>query len=427
MKITLINPPSPFLINQKAFPPLGILYLASYMLKFGYEVKIIDLANKENELNKELNSAPSAELYGITATTPQYPWAKKISRILKKISPATKICIGGPHASSCRQRCLDEGFDFVVAGEGEQALLNIVQKLSSNSPINRLLKYPYISNLDSLPFPARDLVNISDYAYPLDGGAATTIITSRGCPFSCASCSKDVWDRNTRYLSVDYVYAEVKEIKSRFGFKYLLFLDDIFTLDKKRLLEICFKLKDLDVKWRCYGRADISREILVVMKQAGCIEIGFGLESGSQKILNTIEKKLSVEEATRFVQDCKAVGIAVNVFIMIGLPGETYETVEETKRWMTANRPDKFGFNILTPYRGTPIFNNRDKFDIKIYTMPDEDSWVKGRSDEYKSFVSTAALSRKEILRLFNELSDYYSKLLNWKPGIGRNTLSTRG
>jgi radical SAM superfamily enzyme YgiQ (UPF0313 family) len=419
MKVTLINPPSPFLINQKTFPPLGILYLASYLIKSGNDVEVIDLVEKEGDLEKALRNSES-ELYGITATTPQYPWAKKIKDILKARGPDAKICVGGAHPSSLPQQCLNDSFDFVVIGEGERALQSLIQSIVAGSVKNSLLKSPYIEDLDSFPFPARDLININNYGYDIEGNRATTVITSRGCPFRCAFCSKDVWGNGVRYHSVDYVIEEINQIKERFGFRHFLFLDDVFTLNKKRLLEICSQLRPLDIRWRCYARSDdITKEILIAMKEAGCVEIGLGVESGSQKILDAVNKGLRVEDATRFVKNCKDVGITVNAFIMIGLPGETYQTVQETKRWMEKNLPEKFGFNIYAPYVGTDIFRYPERYDLQIYPMPDEDSWVKGRQGEYKSFVSTDQLSREEILRLFNELFAYYSNLIGWRPGIG--------
>ena len=156
------------------------------------------------------------------------------------------------------------------------------------------------------------------------------------------------------------------------------------------------------------------------MRNAGCVEVGVGAESGSQKILDIADKKETVEDNTRFVELCKEIGLIANVFIMIGLPGENYETVEATRRWMEKVRPQKFGFNIFMPYAGTPIYNHPQHYDIRIYDVPDEKSWVKGRQGEYEAFVATSALSRTEILRLFTELFEYYTDLTQWRPGVGR-------
>ena len=160
--------------------------------------------------------------------------------------------------------------------------------------------------------------------------------------------------------------------------------------------------------------------MLIAMKRAGCVEIGVGVESGSQKILDIVDKKETVEQNAAFVVLCKQVGITANVFIMIGLPGEDYETVEETRRWMERVRPHKFGFNIFMPYAGTPVYKNPDRYDIQIFDVPEEKSWVKGRQGEYESFVATNALTRNEIERLFGELFTYFSELTSWKPGVGK-------
>jgi radical SAM superfamily enzyme YgiQ (UPF0313 family) len=156
------------------------------------------------------------------------------------------------------------------------------------------------------------------------------------------------------------------------------------------------------------------------MKRAGCVEVGIGVESGSQKVLDAVCKGTTVEQNSRLVQWCREVGIVSNAFVMIGLPGETRETVEATRRWMEENRPDKFGYNIFSPYIGTPISAHPDRYDLKTYPMPDERSWVKGRQGEYESFVATSALSREEILRLFEENFRVFQDLLRWKPGVGR-------
>lgn len=420
MKLGLIYPPSPFLINQKAFPPLGILYLSAYLRKEGIEADVLDLTNKEDYLEEALEGY-NFPLVGIGATTPQYTLAKKIKDIIKKKNPSATIIIGGPHVSSNTQKCLDDGFDIAVVGEGEAALLDIVQKYTRGESIKNIVKFPYIDNIDSIPFPDRDMIEIRNYGYEVDGGKATTIITSRGCPYNCAFCSKDVWSRGkVRFHGIEYVINEIQLLRENYGFQYFLFLDDLFTMNKKRLLAICERIKGWGIKWRCYARANnVTKEMLIAMKEAGCVEIGVGVESGSQKILNMVDKGTKVEDNTRLVLDCKEVGITVNVFLMIGLPGETYETVEETKKWMEMVRPDKFGFNIFAPYSGIPIFNNIDKYDLRILPMPDEKSWVKGKDGEHMAYVETSELSAGEILRLFKELFPYYTKLCSWKPGVG--------
>ena len=417
MKICLINPPSPFLISQKDFTPLGILYIASVLRGNNFEVEVLDLANKENKLKSVLNSA-EADIYGISSTTPQYPYAKKIMKILKVKN--VPIVIGGAHPSSVPDKCLADGFDHVVVGEGEQAMLNTVQKYRDRESVKKIILCPYIKEIDTIPRPARDLINLKSYGYNVNGHLAISLITSRGCPYNCTFCSKDVWQRTVRFHSPEYVVDELNEIINDFGFHHFLFIDDSLALNKRRLVRICDLIEPLNIKWRCYMRTNgVTKEMLKRMNQAGCSEIGFGIESGSQKILDIANKKTNVEENLKVVKYCKEAGVIANVFIMIGLPGETYKTVEETKNWMEKAKPDKFGFNIFAPYVGTEIYNNPRGYDIRLREMPDVESWIKGRQGEYHSFVSTKELSSTEILRLFTELFDYYTELTNWQPGVG--------
>lgn len=420
MKVTLISTPSPFLINQKAFPALGILYLAAVMEQQKTNVTVADLTDKEHELEGALQRFAGADIYGVTATTPQYPQAFRILNVLRNQNPAARVVVGGAHPSAVPEKCLQDGFDFVVVGEGESAMMRIVSHVAKGLSLPRLVRAPAIQEIDTIPLPARHLINTHAYAYDIDGGQGTTLITSRGCPYACAFCSKDAWQQGVRFHSVDYVINEIKHLIAVYGFKHFLFLDDTLTIHKKRLFELCQHMKLLGIKWRCYARSATTKELLQAMKDAGCVEVGVGVESGSQKILDIVNKKETVEQNTRFVETCKDVGIIANVFIMIGLPGETYETVEETRRWMERVRPQKFGFNIFMPYAGTPIYNHPERYDIHIYDVPDEKSWVKGRQGEYESYIATKDLSREEMVRLFVELFNYYTELTKWQPGVGK-------
>jgi len=187
------------------------------------------------------------------------------------------------------------------------------------------------------------------------------------------------------------------------------------TLNRARIEKLLDLLEPLNINWRCYSRVDtLDRELLLRMKKAGCKEIGSGVESGSQRILDLSHKKTSVGQNTKIARLCKEVGIVFNAFIMIGLPGETYESVMETKTWFEEALPEKFGLNILSPYHGTPIYQNPAEYDITLHPMPDEKSWVKGRKGEYQCFVSTKDLSQEEILRLFKELFEHFVLLTGW-------------
>ena len=421
MKVTLIWPPSPFLMDQRAFPPLGVLYLAAYLKSKGVEVEVADMIDREDDMEEALLPYTGADLYGISSSTPQYPQSLKILDIISRYNPDAYTVVGGPHASSLPERCLEDGFDFVVVGEGENAILDLINQIEEGRVKEKVIRVPSIPNLDSIPYPARHLIDLRSYAYDIDGGKGTTLFTSRGCPYACAFCSKDVWPRGVRFNSSEYVIKELKHMMEVYGFKHFLFLDDSLTLNKKRVLELCRKMEPLNIKWRCYARTSTTRETLEAMKSAGCVEVGVGVESGSQKILDMVNKGETVEQNAHFVEKCNEIGMIANVFIMIGLPGETYETVDETRRWMENVRPQKFGFNMFMPYAGTPVYNYPEKYDIRIYDVPDDKSWIKGRQGEYEAFVSTSGLTRKEILNLFTQLFSHYTELTGWRPGVGKN------
>jgi radical SAM superfamily enzyme YgiQ (UPF0313 family) len=317
------------------------------------------------------------------------------------------------------EKCIQDGFDFVIKGEGEETLFQLImQKGKRQQPC--VLQASYIQELDTIPFPARHLVDIRSFGYEIEDGMGTTLITSRGCPFTCSFCSKEVWQHGTRFHSTSYVISELEHLIHNYGFKHFLFLDDTITLRRDRLLELCRRMQSLDIKWRCYARTTTTKEMLLAMKEAGCVEIGVGVESGSQRILDGVNKNETVGDHAKFVSLCKEVGITANVFIMIGLAGETYETVEETRLWMEHVQPQKFGFNIFMPYPGTPVYKHPDQYDIKIYDVPEEKSWIKGRQGEYESFVATSELSRDEITRLFGELFTHYTEITQWQPGVGK-------
>ena len=187
LKIILINPPSSFLIDQRVFPPLGILYLAAVLRENGYNPKAIDLGFYKDWENKleEIR----ADFIGLTSTTPQALNLEMIYKVLRKNNPNAFFVIGGNHATAFPEKFLDMGFDSVIVGEGENAILSLVNNLENGKKPGKIIKMPFIKDIDTIPFPARDLIQIKEYEFLIDNKNATTIMTSRGCPFRCAFCS----------------------------------------------------------------------------------------------------------------------------------------------------------------------------------------------------------------------------------------------
>lgn len=400
MNVCLINPASPWLTNQKAFPPLGMLYLASAARDQGFGVKAVDLGAFPG------TQIPEADVYGISSTTPQYPESVKLKKKIRKKYPSSKIVIGGAHPTYSMNGS-KEGFDEVIKGYGEDSLISILGgEVNVNGSIN-----------DISP-PARDLLDINEYQYKIgrDNRLATTIITSRGCPHRCGFCAKS--DRNVRFHSAEYVCKEIESIVDQYGFRNFLFIDDCFSLNHKRLKVICKKVKGLGIKFRCYVRADTPKEILDLLKDSGCLEVGMGIESGSQEILDIVDKKTTVGQNTEVVRYCNEIGMVTNVFLMIGLPGETKETARKTVEWARKAQPSKFGYNIFMPYPGCLIHDENSRYPVTFYKVPDSEAFTKSSPERIKSYVSTPGLSRKEITDLFHENFDELTKITKWNPAL---------
>lgn len=373
-RVVLINPPSPFLLNDRDFMPLGLLHIASYLREKGIDIQFLDLASVD-ESNWVF---PSGDIFGISVCVSHDEILRKMARKIKDKYPNSIIVAGGPHASTCPEHILSSSdVDIAVKGEGEISFYEIAsgKNISDINGIffkqgNAIISNPereVISDIDSLPYPAWDLLNLEAYnaivSYHDVSIRGATIITARGCPFNCAFCGSPFLNKRVvRFHSVGYVLKEIEILVNKYGFKGLCFVDDVFTLDKKRLLEICDGLKKFAIKWRCLARCDtVNFEMLKAMKDAGCTQVDFGIESGSQKILDVVNKKVTVEKQKDAVLMAKAAGLLPKVCIIIGLPGEDEESIAQTKEFLKeVNVKCNFGF--FVPLPGCDIQLNPEKY-----------------------------------------------------------------
>lgn len=390
--IALINPKSPFLISDVVMPPLGLMYLSSYLKSKGIDATIFDMAVN----GMKIEDIGRHDIFAFTATTPNYPVSCNAMKKLKNIYTDSLYVIGGPHAT-CFYENIKRDWDAVMVGEGERTLLEYVQNKIGGviSGFGR-----EIEDLDTLPSPDRDFEGFERYNYELDGRKCTTAMTSRGCPYKCAFCCK-TWSGGVRYHSADYVIKEAQLIKNM-GFGAIMFYDDNMTLDRRRLSEICDGLKTHGLKWRCFVHANtINKDILKKMHDSGCIEVGMGVESGSNRILRIINKNITIERAKKAIEMCHEAGLRIKTFMIIGLPGENNDSVMETYNFLKESKPDDFDITIYTPFPSTDIWNNKSKYDVIF----DPDSldyskmFYKGKAGSYCAQVSTSALSGEQIER----------------------------
>lgn len=391
--ISFLFPSSPFMISEKVFPPLGILSLATYCKYKGFKQVVVH----DNVTANNVEKLSYADIFGLSCTTPQYSEALNIKKKIRKLYPKSLIVIGGAHCSGFLQTCKNDNWDSIVVGEGEQAFYKLLQNYQKNK-IQLVYEEPFL-DIDTLPIPDRNLIDINQYNFERDGKRFTTMITSRGCPFSCTFCSS-IWGKKYRHRKTELVKKEIDYLVDELKFEGIMFVDDVWSINKKRSFDLCHHIKTKNIIWRCLLRTDlINEEILTLLKESNCVEIGIGIESGSQTILNKIMKGTTVEKNSQAIQLCKKIGVRVKTFLIMGLPGENLITIEETKQWVLQNRPDDFDICIYVPYANSHIYNNKENYDINWLSNWD-DMFYKGKPNEYHPIISTSALSSENIKQL---------------------------
>jgi len=384
MKILLILPPSRFNLKDEigiAAIPLGLGYLASTLEKDNHKVKIIDaptLNYSMSEIKGEIQEF-EPEIVGITATTSSIYDAYHVAGLVKNIKSQIITVIGGPHVTFTAEETLKEcpSIDIVVRREGEVTLKELVNfweagcsptigslthikgiTFRENGKIKETEPRPFIENLDDLPFPAYHLLPME--RYELGNHRFANIITSRGCPFSCIFCSSsELCGKRWRARSPENVVEEIKLLKDKFGVKEIEFLDDTFTLNQKRAKKISDLLikENLNISWACSSRVDtLSQELVGKLKQAGCHTIYLGIESGSQKVLNIVQKGITLLQAERAIRIVKKARLNTLGSFIIGIPGESEKTIKKTIDFAKKLSPTFAQFTICTPYPGTKLF-----------------------------------------------------------------------
>jgi radical SAM superfamily enzyme YgiQ (UPF0313 family) len=397
-EVTLINP---LTAKKWRLPPLGLLYLASYLEKNSVSVKVIDPLSQGNE-----NYTSDSTYAGITCMSGQFKKAQEIAKLIKAKNPETITVVGGAHPTVAVEEALsDPNIDIVIVGEGEKAFLKMVkEKIKKGVVISET-----VENLDELPIPARHLVNMNWYLRR--GGVvfpewlrATSVITSRGCPNSCHFCINSkhaMFGKKVRYHSAEYVENEVEELVSRYGTEGIFFVDDNFVQNRTRLMDICKRIKRFDLKWTCLSRVDtLNRQVLETMKESGCVTVGFGVESGSQKVLDCLNKNVKVEKVVEAFNLCRNVGIKTWATIIIGSPEEQKQDIELTDRLLQQIKPDYLEIFYLTPYRGTVLY---DKGIEEGWVIKESTNWLNNEPQVAINFTLEELVEiRKDLLNKHN-------------------------
>lgn len=463
MRIGLITPPSIFLLDERVFMTLGILRVAAVLERAGHEVEMLDLSGIENfeDVVRLHASRSRAEVFGLTATTPQMPAAYKIAKALRAGKPGARVILGGPHvtlvsaavkgelsrkAPGRATKALDvlkEAFDTLVPGDGEEAVFAAIEPgapklVDGDDPRSPL--FLTSRRLDELPLPARHLVDASSYHYSIDGVPAMSLIAQLGCPFSCGFCGgrESPMLRRVRTRSTENVVAELCHLHDAYGVKGFMLYDDELNVNTK-MVELMDAITAEQVKrgveWRLRGfiKAQLFTDAqAAAMRRAGFRWILTGFESGSPRILQNINKRSTREENTRCIEIARRHGLKVKALMSIGHPGESEDTVRETKEWLLAAKPDDFDVTIITTYPGTPYYDRATPHptekDVWVYTYPETGDrlysyevdytkvadYYKGDPDGgYKAYVYTDALSAARLVELRDAVERDVRKALN--------------
>jgi radical SAM superfamily enzyme YgiQ (UPF0313 family) len=334
LNVSLVIPRQSELADPTAYPHLGLGYIAAVLEQRGHNVTVTDL-NYDTPI-------PHADTYGVTCLSSTYDEVKDICKYLMRTRKG-RVVVGGIHPTMHPRQVLDDcEVDYVVTGEAEYTFPKLVEEGSHTS----LIHSGVVEDLDSLPFPARHLlpnvVDVSGIHGQEKGERATTIMGMRGCPYRCSYCCQAPQLKTVRFRSPLMILHEMKEVGDVFGVTHFRFVDDIFTLRKDRVKRLSRMLRGLDLSWVCITRADaLSHDLLVEMKNGGCREIHVGVESGSQRILDAMNKQTTVHVLERGVRMIKQAGIKAKTYLMYGYTGETDEDREKTIEFVKRTRPDK--------------------------------------------------------------------------------------
>lgn len=358
-------------------PALNLGYLSAYLKRAGFQAQIIDALNLSLSSESLVSLARDADLVGIYALSDFYPQVKDLTRRLKE--KGLRVVIGGPHASCLPEETLqDTGADFVVIGEGEETLLDLALALRDSKsasdirgllvPGGALIRRPFISELDRIPFP--DWAQIdprkcrrAPHGAVVKNFPVAPVISSRGCPFACKFCaSPQLWERKIRFRSAENVVDEIEYLVKDFGVKEIHFEDDNLTLKKEHIERICGLIlkKNLKISWATPNgvRADtLDRGLIKLMKKSGCYFLVFGIESGSQAILDNIRKDTDLALIEKAVSLARQEGLITQGFFIFGLPGETKATVEETINFAKKIPLDRAQFLLLDVLPGSGLWN----------------------------------------------------------------------
>jgi len=400
-RVALVNPPHSLEERYGAMkaagntmPSIGLLGMAAILRKEGFPVSVVDAPARGISYSETLKLAIAGnpQAVGMTAFTPSVFNAAKMACMLKQAVPGLPIALGGPHAAAVPLETLEmfDCFDAIAMGEGEPIISRLLETLAGRGDLSGIPGLMFkaggkavrtgpaemVKDMDALPFPAWDLAPGFPHAYRPAAHThrrlpSATMFTTRGCPEQCRFCDRSVFGNTIRGFSAEYVVNQMEVLHRDWGVRDIIIYDDIFPLLKPRLLKICglIRSRGLDLTWSCNSRVNFADpEALSAMKSAGCWQIGYGIESGDQGILDIIGKRIKLEQVERAVRLTEEAGIRAKGFFIIGHPGETLASIRATIDFAKGLKLSDYQTCFFTPFPGTDIHREADKYGAIVAT-----------------------------------------------------------
>lgn len=347
------------LMDDRLEPPLGILYLATLLKKSGISCEICDLSGFPEEDWED--NISYGDIYGFSTYSVNYYKTLKLRDIAKKKNPNAITFAGGPHASADAERCSNE-FDIIIVGEAESCFIKLVKSIINGEKPSGIFIGEPIEDLDSLPFPDYELVDLGSYHRVVEGKKSISLVTSRGCPFKCTFCNSLVFSKGRlRFRSPENVVQEMRQLMEKYGISTFRFNDDLFTFTSDRTIEMAAALKPLNIFYRVFARSNsLTEEASKALFESGCRHVAIGIESMSDTMLKLMNKNTDKVTNIMALENAKRAGLKTRIYIIVGFPGETKQTFQESLDVLMQCEFDEFVIYPFIPYPGTSIWNKPD-------------------------------------------------------------------
>lgn len=395
MKVLFVNPPqtaSKYKFMGVIAPPLGIAYMAEVLQENNIDVEILDASAEDmdfKDVEKELLKR-KPDLVALTALTPTIGRALETAQVVKETLPDAIVVMGGYHPTfNFIETLEDENVDIVIRGEGEYIMLNLVQALENQSSLHDVKgivfedknskeivvnpEAPLIQDLDELPFPALNLLPMKKYRLLDMDTHMTTMITTRGCPMQCSFCSSAAMHgKKIRERSVENIVDEIEYLKTNYDIDTIAFMDDTFTLKKRKVMAICDEIlkRNIEIMWGCTSRVDtLDEKLLKKMKEAGCITIFIGVESADQQQLDNMCKNTTIAKIENAFKIAHKLKIRTIASVALGMPGDTKEIMNKTVKFVHKLKPNYAIYSLATPYPGTRFY--KEAFEKNLIKIKD--------------------------------------------------------